>query len=191
MAITVICSKCQKQHNAPDSLAGRAARCKCGNVIQIPALAPDPVAAGGSLFDEISAGDVERLKNSARPSQVKAAPVHPYQSPAAAQYLASAAGSVRSTGRARGAIEISWTVLGWALALSILWMVVVSTIGWMDYQNSRARVRANPALARTTMSAKQHGRQWGFIVGLGPAVILGACACIYGHRVGTKIRGVA
>jgi hypothetical protein len=83
MTISVVCSKCQKQHNAPDSLAGRACRCKCGNVIQVPAAEP----AGGmnSLFDELSTADLDRIKNVPKAAPESAAHANPRHSPIGAE----------------------------------------------------------------------------------------------------------
>jgi hypothetical protein len=81
MPIPITCPSCAKGHQAPDKLAGKSAKCGCGTVIQIPALAAaapvlsarpkgawqspaamptTPTPAGPSVFDEISIADLNR-----------------------------------------------------------------------------------------------------------------------------------
>lgn len=51
MSIPVTCDGCGKRVNAPDRLAGKRAKCKCGSIIDIPS---PGVPAGGGL-DELAA----------------------------------------------------------------------------------------------------------------------------------------
>ena len=45
MPIAVTCPQCSRRHQAPDSLAGRQAKCGCGTVISVPA----PAATAGAV----------------------------------------------------------------------------------------------------------------------------------------------
>lgn len=88
MPITLTCPQCSRRHNAPETLAGRQARCACGTVLSVPAPVPAaakpafaarpsgawqspvaapsaPVAAGPSVFDEISPADLGRSRKPA------------------------------------------------------------------------------------------------------------------------------
>src|SRR6185369_7616349 len=90
MPIPFTCPHCQFRHNAPDSLAGRACLCKCGNVVHVPALIPEVTAPRSSIFDELTSADVQRLK---KPSKSTAPEVetilNPIHGPSAAQIFAN------------------------------------------------------------------------------------------------------
>ncbi|MCA9208869.1 MAG: hypothetical protein KDA55_10960 [Planctomycetales bacterium] len=100
-SISVTCASCQRQHQAPKSMAGRFARCPCGNALQIPhpyaatpglvplgpnasqATAPllgipvDPLTGqshDGSLLDDLTHVDYERAQQLSTPSALQAPP---------------------------------------------------------------------------------------------------------------------
>lgn len=123
MPIPITCPSCAKRHQAPDKLAGKSAKCGCGTVIHVPALATvgvpaapsfaakpsgawqspvastptAPMPAGPSVFDEISTADMNRGKRVA-PAVADAAPIlQPNSSVSpAAQVLGDVMGRVRS-----------------------------------------------------------------------------------------------
>src|SRR5438105_11038905 len=70
MPLNLICPNCKKRHQAPESLAGRACRCQCGHIVHVPEVTParlNNTANLGSLFDELSSRDIDRLKTSSNP----------------------------------------------------------------------------------------------------------------------------
>lgn len=60
MSIVVSCEACGKRVNAPDRLAGRQARCKCGGIISIPAA---PADLGG--LDDLAAFEARSASQAA------------------------------------------------------------------------------------------------------------------------------
>jgi hypothetical protein len=116
MPIAVTCPKCSRRHQAPDSLAGTQARCACGAVLAVPALASatattatmaaapkrpsgswgsstpatPPAPTGPSVFDDISPADVTRHKPQAVVQKAVAPTTDAAMSPVAgntSQYL--------------------------------------------------------------------------------------------------------
>lgn len=98
-SISVTCASCQRQHQAPKNMAGRFARCPCGNALQIPhpyAATPGLVPLGpnasqattpllgipvdpltgqshdGSLLDDLTHVDYERSQQLSTPSALQA-----------------------------------------------------------------------------------------------------------------------
>jgi hypothetical protein len=53
MSIEFACPACNKPYRLKDELAGKTARCSCGQQIKIPARAPEPATDLGDLLDEI------------------------------------------------------------------------------------------------------------------------------------------
>jgi hypothetical protein len=167
MAIVVVCSKCQKQHNAPDSLAGRACRCKCGNVIQVPVPQQQPPANLGSLFDELSQGDIDRKQNVAKqPVADSSPPFHSYCLPTPAKSSLSSPTTC----------ELSRRSLKSALLLSAIWMLLVLGLGFFYVLSVYEKVKADPTMTRDRSLAisTSTGKQIGNIAGFGLFGIWGA-----------------
>jgi len=131
MPIAISCPKCNKKHKAPDSLAGKSARCGCGTVIQIPAAAAaaaKPVAAlvasGPSIFDEVTAADIEKLK---KPTTAPAAAsdAAPAAVPnAAADYMARAAEKRPSVVEMPSSVKMAMWGLGIPGVFSLIALIV-------------------------------------------------------------------
>lgn len=159
MSITIVCPKCNKRHSAPDSLAGRAARCKCGNVIQIPA----PVGARpatGSLFDELSTADTDRLKNAPPARAGPSAHANPYQSPVLARHIEPTQSR-----------QSAWRLpsIKWPISATALCIVLLLAAGYFGISS----INSNPKLSRAERSARiaLHGKTSGTLAGLAIGVI--------------------
>jgi hypothetical protein len=148
----------QTRHNAPDSLAGRACRCKCGNVVQVPALAPAAAATVGSIFDEMTTADVERLKNAPRAASNEATRnVNPYQSPTAAHYLARAAADRRHYGRQPASVIRAQWALGTAAVTSFVVCMAVVVVSALLFSRPVFVAMPIPFFARVFMAGAPFG----------------------------------
>jgi hypothetical protein len=173
MPISITCPQCRKQHSAPDSLAGRAARCKCGAVIQIPAVVSAMQPGGSSLFDEVSQADIDRAQN--RQAAVEtSAKVNPYQSSAAAQHLGRAAGSEARRGDGWPA-WVKWAVV--VATVCSLIVMVVGMAGLIDIAKDTALTQD----VRTARSA-----QLGVGLGMLTAIFWAPSVIYFGRRLTSK-----
>ncbi len=114
--IPVRCPGCGNQHQASAALAGKAAKCSCGAVLQIPAA--NAVAGGaGSILDELSAEELNPTPF-AQPSTGGPAASNPGDGDVLRQY--AGAGGSRGFGAgvacpacgSRGSNKVSWTWWG-------------------------------------------------------------------------------
>jgi len=67
MSIEFSCPRCGRRHQGPDHLAGKQARCGCGNVLSVPAAAvaapaPQFVSAGMQAYEEARRAQAERQR---------------------------------------------------------------------------------------------------------------------------------
>jgi hypothetical protein len=81
MPIAIVCSRCKKRHNAPESFAGLACQCRCGNVVLVPPAAALNVVGRPSVLDELTPTDIERLKT--LPTRERDLLVEPVNGPSA------------------------------------------------------------------------------------------------------------
>ena len=173
MPIAITCPQCRKQHSASDSLAGRAAKCKCGAVLQIPAAVSAVQPAGSSLFDEVSQADIDRAQN--RQAAVETtAKVNPYRSSAAAQHLGRAASSEVRGGGGWPA-WVKWAVV--AATVCTLIVMVVGIAGLMDIAKDTTLTQDQ----RTARSA-----QLGMGLGVITAIVWAPVVIYFGRRLTSK-----
>lgn len=115
--IPVRCSGCGRQHQASAALAGKAAKCSCGAVLQIPA--PNTVAGGAdSIFDELSAEELNPTPF-AQPSTGSRAASSPGDGDVLRQYAGVSAGHAGGARAgccpscgSRSSNKVSWTWRG-------------------------------------------------------------------------------
>lgn len=93
MPIEFACPSCQKQFRVADSMAGKQARCTCGQVVTVPggAAAPPPTSPRSASFDRLlqeaqeAAAAKRAAEEAARAERAaaEAAKVNPYAAPGA------------------------------------------------------------------------------------------------------------